>query len=278
MEPMKEREWFEGDGAGLWDDDWRMVAGLLRRAVEAGFAPAYVELGDLRRGRYLLEEDYFKARALYRRGAEAGDPDAIGRLGEMIYDGEGGPRDRAEGLRLVKMAAEAGSAVARNCLADKLMFGQGVRADEAEAVRLLFLAIEGGSQEAIKSLGFFAAGLPKPARWTPRLTTLVNRAAEADSPNARVVLALFNEFGVGKPIDLVSARRWYELGARVGESISVISLARFYFFGLGGPVDKGAARVWLERIEGEDRVEDALRRLSARRDLYPWSSRITRSR
>jgi TPR repeat protein len=270
---MRDPDWYEGDGAWLRDDGWALVVKLLERSAETGFAPALVDLGDLLREDRFFDQNLPEAARLYHLAAEAGDPEAVGRLGRMLCAGEGVPKDESEGLKLLKVASMAGSAFARGCLALKHLRGEDVSINQANAIALLCSATKAGDEEAMGALGVVLIKTRPPsltatASW---LIDWLSRSAEAGSPNATGTLAMFNEFGLGTRVDLVSARRWYERGTRVGDRDSVISLARFHFFGLGGPVDKGAARMWLERVLGEDGAKDGLKWLSARDRPFPWS-------
>ncbi len=76
----------------------------LRRAADAGFAPALVTLGDLHVEGRAVEANPATAAGFYRRAAEMGSPDGQTALAGAYADGTGVTRDDAEAERLYRLA------------------------------------------------------------------------------------------------------------------------------------------------------------------------------
>jgi tetratricopeptide (TPR) repeat protein len=89
-----------------------------RRAADAGYAPAQVNLGIMyANGRYALARNDAEAVRLYRLAANQGYARGQTRLGYMYEEGRGGlVRDTAEALRLYRLAAAQGNEFARRAI------------------------------------------------------------------------------------------------------------------------------------------------------------------
>jgi tetratricopeptide (TPR) repeat protein len=89
-----------------------------RRAADAGYAPAQVNLGIMyANGRYALARNDAEAVRLYRLAANQGYARGQNRLGYMYEEGRGGlVRDTAEALRLYRLAAAQGNEFARRAI------------------------------------------------------------------------------------------------------------------------------------------------------------------
>lgn len=106
---------------------------LLRKAAEAGHAPAQARYADLLDA---AEQDV-EAVAWYRKAAEQGEPAGEFGLGRMHANGEGVKRDPAEALKWYRLAAGRNHVPALDALARAYRAGDlGLAKDPAEAQKL----------------------------------------------------------------------------------------------------------------------------------------------
>lgn len=93
---------------------------LLRRAADAGHAPAQVMLGDI------LDKSEFDEEAVvyFRKAADQGSADGQFGLGSMYSSGEGVKKDLAIARKWITMAAEQGQKQAIGVMAQAFISGQ----------------------------------------------------------------------------------------------------------------------------------------------------------
>jgi uncharacterized protein len=125
---------------------------LLRKAAEAGHAPAQVLLGEI----LDLSEYDEEAAAMYRKAADQSNAEGQFRLGTLYSQGEGVKKDANEARRLIKLAAEQGHAQAANVMAHaylnaQLGVAEGER-DSAESLRWVKAAEQNDYLPAIDAL------------------------------------------------------------------------------------------------------------------------------
>jgi TPR repeat protein len=119
--------------AALRNGDLITAMGLLRRAADAGHAPAQARLADL------LDAAEFDAEAvaLYRKAAAQNHPAGETGLAKMLAVGEGVPADPAQALVLLQRAAERQHAPALDALSRAYRTGTlGLPRDPQQAQRL----------------------------------------------------------------------------------------------------------------------------------------------
>jgi uncharacterized protein len=125
---------------------------VLRKAADAGYAPAQVLLGEI----LDLSEYDEEAASMYRRAAKQGDPEGQFRLGNMYSQGEGVKKDVNEARRLILAAAEQGHVQATNVMAQSYLGAQlGIPEsdrDGAESLRWVKAAAENDYLPAIDAL------------------------------------------------------------------------------------------------------------------------------
>jgi hypothetical protein len=125
---------------------------LLRKAADAGYAPAQATLGGI------LDYSEFDedAIAYYRKSAAQNNADGQFGLGSMLSVGEGAPKDVAEARRLISLAAEQGHKQAINVLAQAYISGKlDIPENErqgADALRWIKLSAENNYLPAIEAL------------------------------------------------------------------------------------------------------------------------------
>jgi len=127
------REDTERAETSLRNGDLITAMALLRKAADAGHAPAQARLADL----LDVAEQDAQAVALYRKAAEQGHPAGEFGLGRMLAQGEGVARDVPTGLQWIQRAAARDHAPAIEWLARAHRSGDlGLRRDAQEAARL----------------------------------------------------------------------------------------------------------------------------------------------
>jgi TPR repeat protein len=117
----------------LRNGDLISAMSLLRRAADAGHAPAQARLGDL------LDAAEFDAEAvaLYRKAAAQNHPAGETGLARMLAVGEGVAKDPAQALALLRRAAEREHPPALDALSRAYRSGTlGLPRDPVEAQRL----------------------------------------------------------------------------------------------------------------------------------------------
>ena len=125
------------DLLGAEKRDVAKAAPLLKRAADAGFAPAaqrYALLLLLGDG---VPENPAEGVKYLRLATDAGERDARCRLGECLAAGIGAPKDEAEAVRLWKLNLNPAHPLSVRLLADACEHGRGIPADPAEAAGLL---------------------------------------------------------------------------------------------------------------------------------------------
>ena len=93
--------------------------------------------------------------------------------------------------------------------------------------------------------------------------------ARNNDTNAQVAIAGMYRFGVGRPVDLADAARWYRRAADLGDATAQLNLGEMYMLGLGVPRDTTRAHLWLTlaarhgRTWARDRRDELARRMTA---------------
>ena len=128
---------------------------LLRKAAEAGYAPAQMALGTCYRLGEGVEKDEAESARLVGLAAEQGLPMAMNGMGVNYITGCGVEQDEAKAAEWYRKAAEAGYVRAKVNLAAMLRKGRaGVPKDEAAAARLYCEAAEYGDAVAQDMWGY----------------------------------------------------------------------------------------------------------------------------
>ncbi len=156
--------------------DEKGAADFMRLAVDRDQTSAMRRLGSYYRDGVGLERDTQMAIAWYRKAADAGDEDAMVELGDMATYGRGMPRDELAGREWYRKAAEAGN-------------GAGIRKLALGLASSEFTGVPSDNPAAIK--------------WYHKL-------AETDDPEDAAFAADALAEGKAVPMDLKSARKYYE--------------------------------------------------------------------
>jgi len=133
--------------------DFTKAISFFRKAADANFALAEVNLGSLYFNGQGVARDYKEAAKWDRLAADQGLAPAQANLGLMYIHGQGVETDHPEGLRLLRLAADQNFAPALNALGDLFAEGVGVNQDYVEAAKLYRLAAAQGYAPAQTNLG-----------------------------------------------------------------------------------------------------------------------------
>ncbi|HEY8997590.1 MAG TPA: tetratricopeptide repeat protein [Edaphobacter sp.] len=185
------------------------------------------------------------------RQAQAGDVRAQYMAGMMYMLGKGARQNLPEAVRWLSTSARAGSPQAMLAMASLYDVGQGVPFDSARALELRQRAASMGEPVAqgqladdrrlpgqadfrrasvLYDLGMYAQSIP-----------YAQRAAQAGSANANLLLGRAYHFGLGAPVNLPLAVRYYRASADRGLADGARHLAYMYEFGYGIAPSKQAA-------------------------------------
>ena len=174
---------------------------MLRRAAEAGFAPAQAALG-----RWLRDRKHWSESARwYRRSADQGDPGARYALGLAYYRGRGVPRDRVRAFELMVQSARSGYVIAEYGVGLAYEDGHGTQRDLAIARQWIQRAADKGLQAAKEKL---------------RSLAMAPTAAEVESAPVMRALKRSNvRTGPGTryaKVDILEAGEWVRILERRG--------------------------------------------------------------
>lgn len=244
--------------------DVRTAERLLREAADLGSAQAVFELGSL-----FLESDPWEAYRLMGKAAHLG----YGKAAEVVRDAEGWAMQQRKEL-MGEMssccgssadccehsgddccgvsqlenwtkAAKLGSAEAARALAEHYDEDGGAP-DMALARKWFAIAADLGDDEAAVEAAYLALEEEEPD--TVAVTALLRRAADGGcGPAATLLGVLFENGRGGKPVNHLTAARWYRRAVDLGDADGMIDLAALYHSGRGVAQDDGQAKALLHR-------------------------------
>jgi hypothetical protein len=203
-----------------------------------------LSLGALHAGGHGDPPDFARAAALFARLAERGNTAGLFNLGILHLLGEGVERDATRAEALLRGAAEKDDAQAMGQLGI-LLAAKGTEEDLRAAETWLRRAAGRGYVPAIVALGrLFAQGI---GGSHAEAGTLLRDASEQGSGEASHLVGLLHHLGLGVPVDLAEAARWYLLALDQGYLPSVADLLAVRSAGAAADVDLGPVIAALER-------------------------------
>jgi TPR repeat protein len=221
--------------AGLAKDDAQAL-GWFRKAAEAGYDPALVDVGwHAERGRGTAKNEV-QAVAWYRKAAEASVPSGMRNLAVMYRDGRGGlEKDDAQALVWLRKAADAGFASVLYDIGWHYETGRGVPKDDAQAVVWYRKAAEAAVPIGMYGLArMYRDGKGGLSRDDVQALGLILKAADAGYTPALYEVGWHHEMGRGVPKDDAQAVVWYRKAAEAAVPSGMLGLARMYLEGKGG--------------------------------------------
>lgn len=184
----------------------------IQAKAEAGEARAQMDLGlEYYRGDD-APADLHSAVAWFRKAADQGYAPAEAMLAALYADGAGVPFDLRQSTAWLRRAAAHGLPEAQVKLGRAYGEGLGVPQDQRQAVRWFRAAAEQGDAEGQRLLG--EAYLAKRGAAPARALALLQTAADKGDAGAEEDLGRLYEEGEALPLDLVQARKWFELAAK----------------------------------------------------------------
>lgn len=220
-------------------EDYEKALEIFEKSAEMGYAPAYVETGQLYDGWGDFElRDWDKAAYWIRKGVEAGDPGAMYLYGHLFELGHGVKRSAQKAFYWTKRAYEA--RVQRNedareelrWLGNLYLHGIGTKADAKKGIELMEEAANLGDSAAMYDLGsayYYGSGIEKDPK---KAAAWFEQAAMVDSENFLPLnyLGEMYEEGNGVAQNLDKAAEWYEKAAKTtdGEERVINDLIRIH--------------------------------------------------
>jgi TPR repeat protein len=210
---------------------------------DPGDVAAMTLLGELHAQGLGIPQDFGKAAEWYRLAARRGDANAAFALGSLVLEGRGVERDPGVARRHFEEAAEQGHAPASYNLALMLLNDDAPDAIE-RAARLLERAAEAEIPDAQHALGVLYAHGRGVQEDDARAAALYRRAAENGSLAGAVEYAIARFNGIGVARDEEEAAEYFRRAAYRGNAIAQNRLARLYVAGRGVEVDLVEAAAW----------------------------------
>ena len=220
----------------------------LREAAADSEDPAvWHALGNAYNSRMGTERDPDQALKWLRRAAEAGHAPAMVSLGLRLLH----PKPSADApaaIQWFRKAAEKGYDGGMVWLGFSYREGDGVPCDHAEAVRWFTKAVEAGDTHSMIHVGRMYAGyMSSPAQAVPWFL----RAAAAGLTESYIWLADLYANPESEVYNPAEAHKLYRVVAEHSEgthSRALLAIARQYLDGTGVPCDINTAKLWLRRL------------------------------
>ena len=224
-----------------------------RRAVDAGFAPAFANLARMVAEGRGTDADPAEALRLYQRGAELKDPIAMSEMAVRYSRGDGVPKDAEASLRMLTAAAEAGHTRSQLTLATMYATGIGVAEDPAQAARWFRAALDAGEEAAEVPYATLLATGKGVERDDAAARALFERAAARGDAAAQWSMGTFAEEGRGgltaNPREAV---KWWKRAAEQGQPFAQARLGIAYVQGKGTPSNLVEGYAWLAASDVAD--------------------------
>ena len=220
----------------------------LRQAAADSEDPAvWHALGNAYNTRMGTERDPEQAIKWLRRAAEAGYAPAMVSLGLRLLNPKPSA-DAAAAIQWFRKAAALGHDGGMVWLGFSYREGDGVPCDHTEAVRWFTKAVEAGDIHSMIHVGRMHAGyMHSPAQALPWFL----RAAQAGLTESYIWLADLYANPQSAVYNPAEAHKWYRVVAEHSEgthSRALLAIARQHLDGLGVPCDVKMAKLWLRRL------------------------------
>lgn len=205
---------------------------LYRRAADTGYPAAISHLGFLLVEGRLLPADSAAGFRLMQRAADLGDPKAANNLAYFLLQHPDNDSSYLRARQLLERAADAGLPTGLAQLADIYRLGLGTDPDTLRATALYERAISAGLDDAQRKLvamnGRRWLTLPPDSALTlgrryyadgaaTAAVILLERAAEAELPDALALLGDAYSRGEGVPYSYEASIEYYFRAARLGQ-------------------------------------------------------------
>jgi TPR repeat protein len=222
----------------------------LTKAAEAGYAPAYNQLGLHLHDGLSGKKDAKAAHSWFKKAMDGGSMAGQYNVGVNYKLGIPGflPQDVNKAIELFRILAEKGYPLALKEMAYAYINGTGgLQKNEAEAFKYSLKSAEQGNESAQLLIGYFyetGTGVSKNPfeafRW-------YQAAVEQEYAPAFVKLARCYHIGIGTEKSLIDAAKWSQKSADKNEPDGLGFLGYLYYQGHGVPQDLKKAKELLEQ-------------------------------
>ena len=208
---------------------------------------------------YAFSRNLFKAAEELRKAAQAGYAPAQTLLGGLYDMGLGVPQDSAQAVQWYQKAVAQGDPNAMTGLGDLYRKGRGVPKDYNLATAWYFKAALMGFAPAQNNLG----GMFRLIQNDTEAVKWYRKAADQGDSTAQGVLGDMYRLGKGVGQDYAQALQWYRKAADQGLVEAQRALAAMYHAGLGVAKDEVQAAFWIKKAQTQtvENAKDELRML-----------------
>ena len=189
------------------------------KAVKLGNAQAQHMLGVLYSNGWGVKRDSNLAMSWFEQSAQQGWAPGQYQLGLLLLNAQTDPAQMADGLQWIRKAAMQGLAEAGFVLASSIERGKGTSPSSIyDAMHWYREAAERGHAPGQFALAeIYLQGRPQVPRDLGEALKWFTRAADQGHVVAQSNLATMHRYGMGTPINLVEAFKWYSLAAANSE-------------------------------------------------------------
>jgi TPR repeat protein len=222
------------DGLGV-PANARLSFDWMRKAADAGYAQAYLDVGAAYANGVVVARDDAEALRLWRKGAALGDIHCASLAGGFLVSGRGAPRDVQQGVALLTRAAEAQEPdpSAQAILGRIYLDGDGVPQDYVKARHWLEKASAVEDSSALHNLALIYDRGNGVAVDKRKAVSLYERAAAKRNPQALNNLGQAYRHGEGVPRNLEKSVSYFEQADALGNVDATINLGDMTFKGWG---------------------------------------------
>jgi TPR repeat protein len=203
--------------------DYSKAVEYLRLAAAQGYASAQNNLGAYYMQGLGVKADAVEGVSWFRKAAAQGDRLAEYSLGQCYFQGRGVAKDISQALEWYHQAAAQNQPDAIGALGDIYLTGtEGIKIDYEEAFKWCQKGATLENADSLNGLGFLYEQGVGGATQNPDLAVKYYReAAEKGFARAYANLGRMYELGTGLKPDPVEAYKWYQLGVRAGDRMSL---------------------------------------------------------
>ena len=231
------------------EPDSKKAVEWTRRAAEAGYARAQINLGVCYANGTGVTKDAAEAVKWYRKAADQGNSEAQFCLGECYDKGQGVAKNEEEAVKWIRKAADQGYALAQGYIGWDYANGRGVAKDEEEAVKWYQKAAGQGNAKAQFCLGACYDEGQGVAKNEEEAVKWYRKAADQGEATAQNCLGICYAKAQGVPENEVEAVRLFRKAADQGNANAQRNLGVCYANGRGVAKNEEEAVKWYRKAE-----------------------------
>ena len=210
---------------------------VAKKAAEAGSVEGALLLGLMYDYGISVAANPSDAVSWYEKAAS--NPVGAFLLGTHLSQGTGVGKDLVKGQALLQQAANAGFSYANLNLAV-------LQQQEGKAfLPFLDKAMSSGNSAASLLLADYYLSLANNEQQMKQAHDIYQRIAETGDKEGQIKLAYMLEHGMGGPVDVINAQKWYAMAAEQGDPVAQYLLGNLYQLGhLDSKPDYAEAKKW----------------------------------